>query len=147
MCLKQVQEPAKRKLEAGVQQGSIAARPILALIDAEGAKSAWSQAMFGKVFASLPDDAASFANEAPNLASLFVRVAPEMELDPVKTAGLKLLLWLGKPPDSPSRSVAINMTTGTLSSVLGEDGYARLQDPSAEAISMLAVARVAMGQP
>jgi hypothetical protein len=126
MCPKQVQEPAKRKLEAGVQQGTIAARPILALMDAEGPKSAWSQAMFVKVFASLPPDAPSFANEAPNLAALFVRAAPEMELDSVKTAGLKFLLWLGKLADSPQRSVAINMTTGTLRSVLGKDVYAEL---------------------
>ncbi len=126
MCPKHVQEPAKRKLEAGLQQGTIAARPILALMDAEGAKSAWSQAMFVKMFASLPDDASSLANEAPNLAALFVRAAPEMELDAVKTAGLKFLLWLGKLPDSPARSVAINMTTGTLSSVLGKDAYAEL---------------------
>ncbi len=96
MCPKQVQEPAKRKLEAGVQQGTVAARPILALMDAEAPKSAWSQAMFGKVFAALPADAPSFANEAPNYAALFVRAAPQMELDAVKTAGLKFLLWLGK---------------------------------------------------
>ena len=123
MCPKQVQEPAQRKLEAGVQQGTVAARPILALMDAEGAKSAWSQAMFAKVFASLPADAPSFASEAPNYAALFVHAAPQMDLDSVKTAGLKLLLWLGKVPDSPERNVAVNMVTGTLSNVLGKDAY------------------------
>jgi hypothetical protein len=49
-----------------------------------------------------------------------------MELDSVKTAGLKFLLWLGKLPDAPQRSVAINMTTGTLRNVLGKDAYAEL---------------------
>ncbi len=126
MCPKQVQEPAKRKLEAGVQQGAVAARPILALMDAEGAKSAWSQAMFAKVFAALPADAPSFANEAPNYTALFVRAAPEMDLDAVKTAGLKFLLWLGKVPDSPERNVAVNVVTGALTNILGKDAYAEL---------------------
>ncbi|MGB7554259.1 MAG: hypothetical protein WBM04_07785 [Candidatus Korobacteraceae bacterium] len=126
MCPKQVAEPAKRKLEAGVQQGTVAARPILALMDAEGAKSAWSQAMFTKVFASLPADASSFASEAPNYAAMFVREAPEMELDAVKTAGLKFLLWLAKVPDSPERNVAVNMVTGSLNNVLGKDAYQEL---------------------
>ncbi len=126
MCPKQVQEPAKRKLEAGVQQGTVAARPILALMDAEGAKSAWSQAMFTKVFASLPADAPASAKEAPNYGALFVRAAPEMELDPVKQAGLKFLLWLATVPDSPQRNVAINMVTGALRNRLGKDGYAEL---------------------
>ncbi len=126
MCPKQVAEPAKRKLEAGVQQGTVAARPILALMDAEGAKSAWSQTMFTKVFASLPADASSFASEAPNYAALFVREAPEMDPDAVKTAGLKFLLWLAKVPDSPERNVAINMVTGSLNNVLGKDAYQEL---------------------
>lgn len=126
MCPKQVQEPAKRKLEAGVQQGTVAARPILALMDAEAPQSAWSQAMFGKVFAALPADAPSFASEAPHYAALFARAAPQMELDAVKTAGLKFLLWLGKLPDSPQRSVAVNLLTGALSNVLGKDAYQEL---------------------
>ena len=126
MCPKQVQEPAKRKLQAGVQQGTVAARPILALMDAEGAKSAWSQAIFPEVFASLPADPPSFVGEAPNYAALFVRAAPEMELEAVKTAGLRLLLWLGKVPDSPQRNVAINLVTGALRNLLGGDGYGEL---------------------
>ncbi len=126
MCPRQVQEPAKRKLEAGVQQGTVAARPILALMDAEGPKSAWSQAMFTKVFASLPAEGPSLVNEAPNYAALFVREAPEMDPDAVKTAGLKFLLWLAKVPDSPERNVAVNMVTGSLSDVLGKDEYDEL---------------------
>ncbi len=126
MCPKQVQEPAKRKLEAGVQQGTVAARPILALMDAEGAKSAWSQTMFTKVFASLPADAPSFASEAPNYAALFVHAAPQMDLDSVKTAGLKFLLWLAKVPDSPERNVAVNMVTDALNTLLGKDAYQEL---------------------
>ncbi len=126
MCPKQVEEPAKRKLEAGLQQDTVAARPILALMDAGGTKSAWSQAIFGKVFASLPPDAPSFAHEAPNYAALFVRGAPDMELDAVKTAGLKFLLWLGKLPDSPERGSAIGMTTGALTNVLGKEAYDEL---------------------
>lgn len=126
MCPKQVQDSAKRKVEAGLQQGSVAARPIMALMDAEGAKSAWSQMMFVKVFASLPADAPSFARDAPSYAALFVRAAPAVELDSVQTAGLKFLLWLGKLSDSPERSVAINIATGGLRSILGDTAYAEL---------------------
>jgi hypothetical protein len=49
-----------------------------------------------------------------------------MEKDAVKTAGTKFLLWLAKLPEAPERQVAVNMTTGTLSDVLGKDGYQEL---------------------
>ncbi len=122
-CPKQVNEAAKRKLEAGLEQGSLAARPILALMDADGMKSDWSQAMFAKMFASLPADATAFANEAPNYAAMFARAAPNMDRGAVKTAGLKFLLWLAKLPDSPQREVAVHLTTGALTDVLGKDAY------------------------
>jgi hypothetical protein len=82
--------------------------------------------MFAKVFAALPASAAAFAKEAPDLAALFVRAAPEVELDPLKTGGLKFLLWLGNVPDSPERNVAINMVTVALRNVMGNDRYAEL---------------------
>ena len=126
MCPNQVHEPAKRKLEAGLQQGTVAARPILALIDAEGPKTSWSQAIFTKMFGSLPADAPAFVKDAPNYASVFTRAAPQMTSDALKTAGTKFLLWLAEVPASPERTVAINMTTGTLSDVLGKDAYAEL---------------------
>jgi hypothetical protein len=126
LCPAQVQQAAKQKLEAGLEQGTVAARPILALMDATGMKTAWSQAMFSKLFASLPSDATPLLNDAPNYAAMFARAAPSMEKDAVKTAGAKFLLWLAKLPDSPQRNVAVNLATGTLTDVLGHDGYQEL---------------------
>ena len=62
-CPKQVDAIAMRKLEAGVDQGVVAGRPILALMDSEGMKSAWSQSMFAKMFASLPADATNYTRK------------------------------------------------------------------------------------
>jgi hypothetical protein len=67
-----------------------------------------------------------YVNEAPNYAAMFVRAAPEMDKDAVKTSGLKFLLWMGKLPDSNERKVAVNMTTDALSTILGKDGYDEL---------------------
>ncbi len=125
-CPNQVNQAAKRKLESGLEQGVVAGRPILALMDAEGMKSNWSQAIFAKMFASLPLDAAGLNAEAPNYAAMFARAAPAMDKGAVKTAGTKFLLWLSKLPDTPERQVAVNMTTGTLSDVLGKDAYDEL---------------------
>jgi hypothetical protein len=41
----------------------------------------------------------------------------------VKVAGTKFLLWLSKLPDSPQRSVAVNLTTGALTDRLGVTSY------------------------
>ena len=125
-CPKQVQEAAKAKLEAGLQQGVVAGRAILALMNAEGMSSPWSQAVFVRMFSSLPADAASFKQEAPNYAAMFAQVSGEMDRDAVKSAGAKLLLWLGKLSDSSERSVAVNLTTGALSDALGAAGYQEL---------------------
>jgi len=125
-CPAQVRDAAVRKLEAGLQQGVVAARAILALMEQSGMKSPWSQRMLVSLFGSLPADAPEFVNEAPNYAAMFVRAAPEMEQDAVKTAGLKFLLWLGKVPESDQRNIAVNMTTGVLQETLGTQGYDEL---------------------
>jgi len=125
-CPKQVNESAKSKLEAAMQQGVVAGRPILALMDSEGMNSPWSQSMFVGMFSSLPQDAAPLANEAPNYAAMFTQLARQMDKDVVKTAGTNFLYWLAKLPDSDQRSVAVNMTTGALSDVLGTNAYQEL---------------------
>ncbi len=122
-CPKAVNDAAERKLEAGLDQGVVAGRPILALMDANGMNSRWSQTMFAKMFASLPADATAYTKEAPNYAAMFARAAPAMDKDAVKTAGTKFLLWLAKLPNVPERQVAVNMTTGVLKDVLGKDAY------------------------
>jgi hypothetical protein len=125
-CPKQVNDAAKSKLEAGMQQGVVAGRPILALISNEGVNSPWSQRMFASMFSSLPDDASGLKEEAPNYAAMFAQLGRQMDKDVVKTAGTKFLLWLAKLADSPQRSVAVNITTGTLSDLLGPTGYQEL---------------------
>jgi hypothetical protein len=125
-CPAQVRESATGKVEAGMQQGVVAARAILALMDQSGMQSLWSQRMFVSLFSSLPSDAPQYVNEAPNYAAMFVRAAPEMPGDAVKTAGRKFLQWLGKVPESGQRNVAVHMTTDTLEKILGKDAYAEL---------------------
>jgi hypothetical protein len=122
-CPSQVHDAAARKVEAGMQQDVVAARAILALMEQSGMKSPWSQQMFVNLFASLPADAVAYSTEAPNYAAMFVRTAPEMDPDAVKTAGLKFLLWMAKLPDSTERKVALNMTTDAMSAVLGKEAY------------------------
>ena len=122
----ETREAAARKVEAGMQQGVVAARAVLALMEENGMQSQWSQQMFAKLFASLPADAVQYVNEAPNYAAMFVRAAPEMDPDAVKTAGLKFLLWMGKLPDSNERKVAVNMTTDAMSAILGKPAYDEL---------------------
>jgi hypothetical protein len=125
-CPKQVDASAMAKVDAGVNQGVVAARAILALMEADGMKSQWSQAMFVKMFSSLPADVGSSAGEAPNYAAMFAETAPKMDKDAVKTAGAKFLLWLAKLPDSLQRSVAVNLTSGALSDSLGAAAYQEL---------------------
>ena len=122
-CPKQVDETAMRKLDAGLNQGVVAARAILALMDAQGMKSAWSQAMFVKMFSSLPAEAAANKDEAPNYAAMFARAGGEMSVESVKSAGSKFLAWLAKVPESPQRSVAANLTAASLGDRLGAAGY------------------------
>jgi hypothetical protein len=145
----ETRESAARKVEAGVQQGVVAARAILALMEYSGLKSQWSRQMFIKLFASLPADAAHYVNEAPNYAAMFVRAAPEMEKDAVKTAGLDLLLWMGKLPESNQRKVAVNMTTDTMRVILGPEAYDELlrSDVMAQQVAATADKDAALAPP
>lgn len=119
-------EAAARKVEAGMQQGVVAARAVLALMEFSGLRSQWSKQMFIKLFGSLPADAVKYVDEAPNYAAMFVRAAPEVDKDAVKTAGLDFLLWMGKLPESNQRKVAVNMTTDALNAILGKEAYDEL---------------------
>ncbi len=125
-CSQQVNMAARQKLEAGLEKGELAPRPLLALMEADGMNTSWSRAMFARIFDSLPSDAPANIVEAPNYGAMFVRGASEMDQDTVKTAGLKFLGWLGKVPDSPQRQVAVNMTTDTLNKILGNEAYDKL---------------------
>jgi hypothetical protein len=125
-CPKQVGEAAKRTLEAALGQGVVSGRAILALMDAEGMNSPWSQSMFTRLFSSLPSDADKYAQEAPNYATMFAQISPMMDHDVAKTAGMSFLSWLSGLPGSSYRSVAVTITTNSLSNVLGPEAYQEL---------------------
>jgi len=131
-CPKQTSQAAKQKLEAAVGQGIIAGRPILTLMTSEGMDSQWSRSMFVEIFGSLPADAASFADQAPNYAAMYSQLARQMDKDTAKAAAAKFLGWLANLPDSAQRNVAINLTANALSAVLGDAAYQDLlrSDPS-----------------
>ena len=119
LCPKHVADPARVKLETALADGVIAARPLMALMDLSGVKSRWSQTQFAKMFASLPDE----PGEATNFAAMFVRVAPEMDKDIARDAGVKFLEWLSKQEQTGERNLAVTMTTDTLKAALGQKAY------------------------
>ena len=123
LCPKQAIDPARRKIEAGLEAGQIAPRALLALVEHLGAASPWSQEQFSKMFSNLPADAKSVSAEAPNFAAMYSRMAPAMDAAVVKSTGLKLLAWLGKLDDGGNRNLAVNVTTGAMKDALGEKAY------------------------
>jgi hypothetical protein len=121
-CPRQTLDPVTRKLDAALEKNIAPPRALLAAMEAEGTKSAWSQAHFEKVFNSLPD-ARKSAADAQNFAALYARMAGEVNRDSARKAGLELLVWLGKMDDTPQRVLAITTTTGAMRQALGEDAY------------------------
>lgn len=137
-CPSQTAEPARLKLSSALEQGTLAARPLLALMEHFGVRSRWSQQMFVKMFASLPSEKA--AAEAPNFAAMYDRVAPESGSDAARDAGLKLLAWLGKQDASPARNLSVNIVTDAMRQSLGQEKYSEAlsSDPVAQSIAQTA---------
>ena len=46
-----------------------------------------------------------------------------MDKDAARTAGIKMLLWLGKMKEGGARNLALNIVTGSMKTVLGEKAY------------------------
>ncbi len=122
-CPKEALVPVQQKFETAMAQGVIAPRGLLAVMEKVGVKTAWSQSTFEKMFSSLPSDATANKAEAPNYAAMYERMAPELDKDIARNAGLKLLDWLGKVPDSGERAVAINISTDAMKKALGDKAY------------------------
>jgi hypothetical protein len=137
-CPTQALVPAQRKFETALAQGVVAPRGLLALMEKLGVKTTWSQTTFEKMFSSLPADAAANKDEAPNYSAMYERMAPELDKDIAKSSGLKLLVWLGRLPDSGERNLAVNMTTDSMKQALGAKAYE-------EALSSDVMARQAAG--
>ena len=122
-CPRQTLEPAKIKLQTALVAGLVAARPLMAVMEQVGAKSQWSQQQFVTMFASLPADAESERAEAPNFAAMYAEMAPQVEKDAARDAGLHLLEWLGKLNDSGERNLGVNVATDAMKKALGEQAY------------------------
>jgi hypothetical protein len=122
-CPKQTADSARVKVETALDAGAIAARPLMALMESSGAKSQWSQSVFTKMFGALPDATTPLAKkEATNYAAMYLNMAPQVEQDTARDAGLKFLDWLAKMPPQGERNLAVNMTTDSMKQVLGA-GY------------------------
>jgi hypothetical protein len=122
-CPKQALTPVQRKLETALAQGIVAPRGLLAVMENVGVKTAWSQNTFEKMLSSLPSDAAASKSEAPNYAAMYERMAPDLDQDVARSTGLKLLVWLGKLPDSGERNIAVNITVDAMKKALGDKAY------------------------
>lgn len=121
-CPKRTLDPVSLKLDAALDKGIVPSRALMAVVEARGAKTPWSQQHFEKMFNSLPD-AQQYAPEAENFAAMYARMAPEVSKDAASKSGLQMLVWLGKLKDSPVRTLAIRITTGSMQEALGQKGF------------------------
>jgi hypothetical protein len=121
-CPKQTLDIVARKLDAALQKNIVAARALMATMEAEGPKSRWSQTHFVEMFGSLPDPQKN-AGEAENFAAMYARMSGEVDKDAAQKTGVQLLEWLGKLDDSGMRTLAINIASGAMKQALGEQGF------------------------
>jgi len=118
-----VSASTQKLVDAGMQEKKLAPRATLALMEHAGLRSAWSQEHFEQLFDSLPSDTEKMQHEAPNFAAMYARASGEVSPSVAKKAGLRFLLWLGQMDESGDRTVAVNVTTSAMKSVLGEKRY------------------------
>lgn len=121
-CPKQTLDTVARKIDIAMGKGVVPSRALMAVIEAQGSRSQWSQLHFEKMFDSLPDPH-DYAGEAENFAAMYARMAPDTDKEPAARTGLKLLAWLGRLDDSPLRTLAIHIATGAMQQALGDEGY------------------------
>jgi hypothetical protein len=121
-CQKQTMDPVSRKLDAGLEKHIVASRALMATMAAQGESSAWSQQHFAKMFDALPDPKENAA-EAENISAMYMQMSKSVSKDVATKAGLQLLNWLGKVPDSPLRTLSIRIATEAMQQSLGEEGY------------------------
>lgn len=121
-CQKQTLDIVAHKLDGALDKNIIAPRALMAVMEARGAKSQWSQSRFEKMFGALPDPKEN-SGEAENYAAMYARMATEVDKDTAKKAGLQMLEWLGKLDDSGLRSMSVNIVSGSMKQALGEQGF------------------------
>jgi len=113
----------RRLIDAGLEEKKLAPRATLALMERAGLSSSWSQEEFEKLFDRLPMDAVAMQQKAPNLATMYAGAAGKMDEAVAKKSGLRLLLWLGKLPESGDRAIAVNVTSGAMKDALGAKDF------------------------
>jgi hypothetical protein len=122
MCPKQTLDPVSRKLDAALRKKIVPSRALMATMQAQGEKSAWSQEHFARMFASLPDPKKDAA-ESENLAAMYAQMSEQVDKDVATTTGLQLLDWLGKLENTPLRGLSIRITSGAMQQALGDEAY------------------------
>ncbi len=134
-CPKQTLDVVARKLDAALQKRIVAPRALMAVMDAEGPRSRWSEIHFEEMFGSLPDPKENAA-EAENFAAMYARMSSEVEKSAAGKAGLQLLDWLGQQDDSGVRTLAINIASGAMKEAVGEEKFqeALSSDPIAGSV-------------
>lgn len=121
-CQKQTLDIVARKLDAALQKRIVAPRALMAIMEAEGTSSSWSQTHFAEMFNSLPEPKVN-APESENFAAMYAHMSGEVDPAVARKAGLQLLEWLGSQDDSALRTLAISITSGAMKQALGEQGF------------------------
>lgn len=135
-CQKQTLQLVAMKLDAALTRRIVAPRAFMATMQALGAKSQWSQEHFEKMFGSLPDPQEN-GFEAESFAAVYEQMSSAVDKGIAKKTGLELVEWLGKLDDRAVRSAAINITSGAMKRVLGEQGFQDAMSDDVEAASLV----------
>lgn len=140
MCPKQALESVRRKVELALDQGIVAPRALLAVIEQVGPRTPWAEQEFVKLFSSLPAKVEDYRNEAPNFAAMYARMAPEVSKDSAKKSGINFLDWISKMKEGGPRNLAVNIATDAMKGALGDQGY---QDALSSDVIAQGIARTA----
>jgi hypothetical protein len=142
MCPKEALIVVQRKVQIALDQGVVAPRALLAVIEQVGSKTLWAEQEFSKLFASLPASPEDYKNDAPNFAAMYARMAPDVSKDAAQKAGINFLNWIAKVDEGGPRNLALNIVTDAMKSALGSNGY---DDALASDVVAQSVARTAGG--
>lgn len=126
-CPKGTLEVVRQKADFALEQGIIAPRLLMALMERTGPSAPWTRQRFENLFSSLPDAQASSSREAaPDYAAMYSGMAARIGGDTARSTGVKFLEWLAKMDASPERSAAMGIATSAMQQVLGKEKYDEL---------------------
>ena len=140
-CPRQALPSAERLLSDALGHNGAPPRALLAAMETAGPKSNWTLQQFDAVFSNLPDPSAETSvSGSPVYAQLYEEFAPAVDAASARSAGAKMLVWLGKMGDSPERVQAATTTVAAMKKVLGSEHYQEIVegDPIAAQAANLA---------